>query len=83
MHQIEELAVRYDKQVICTTHNQAILDGLDLRDDAQRLYSVQRNEDGQTTVNRVRAPKPQPGQVPMKLSAAFLAGHIGGLPEHF
>lgn len=83
MRQISELAVRYDKQVICTTHNPAILDGLDLRDDAQRLYSVQRNEDGQTTVNRVRAPKPMSGQVPMKLSAAFLAGHIGGLPEHF
>jgi hypothetical protein len=83
MRQIVELATRYDKQVLCTTHNPAILDGLDLRDDAQRLYSVQRNEDGHTTVNRVRAPQPMPGQTHMKLSAAFLAGHIGGLPEHF
>jgi predicted ATPase len=83
MRQIAELATGYDKQVICTTHNPAILDGLDLHDDAQRLYSVQRNEEGKTTVNRVRAPKPVTGQAPMKLSAAFLAGYIGGLPEHF
>jgi hypothetical protein len=83
MGQVVELAKKYDKQVICTTHNPAILDGLDLHDDAQRLYSVQRDADGKTTVNRVRPPKPLPGQSPMKLSAAFLSGHIGGLPEHF
>lgn len=83
MRQITELAVRYDKQVICTTHNPAILDGLDLHDDGQRLYSVQRDEEGRTTVNRVRPPKPMPGETPVKLSAAFLAGYIGGLPEHF
>lgn len=83
MRQITELAVRYDKQVICTTHNPAILDGLDLHDDGQRLYSVQRDEEGRTTVNRVRPPQPMPGETPVKLSAAFLAGYIGGLPEHF
>jgi len=83
MRQLTQLATLYGKQVICTTHNPAILDGLDLNDDAQRLYSVQRNEEGKTTVNRVRAPKPVAGQAPMKLSAAFLAGYIGGLPEHF
>ncbi len=83
MRQITELAARYGKQVICTTHNPAILDGLDLHDEGQRLYSVQRDEDGRTTVNRVRPPKPLAGQAPVKLSAAFLAGYIGGLPEHF
>jgi energy-coupling factor transporter ATP-binding protein EcfA2 len=83
MTQIVELAKKYDKQVICTTHNPAILDGLNINDDEQRLYTVQRDADGRTTVNRVKPPKPQPGKPPMKLSAAFLAGHIGGLPDHF
>ncbi len=83
MRQIAELAKKYDKQVICTTHNPAILDGLNINDDEQRLYTVQRDSEGHTVVNRVHPPKPQPGKPPMKLSAAFLAGHIGGLPEHF
>jgi predicted ATPase len=83
MRQIAELAKKYDKQVICTTHNPAILDGLNINDDEQRLYTVQRDAEGHTVVNRVQPPKPQPGKPPMKLSAAFLAGHIGGLPDNF
>lgn len=83
MRQIVELAKKYDKQVICTTHNPAVLDGLNINDDEQRLFTVQRDLDGHTTVNRVKPPKAQPGKPPMKLSAAFLAGHIGGLPDHF
>ena len=83
MRQIVELAKKYDKQVICTTHNPAILDGLNINDDHQRLFTVQRDSEGHTVVNRVQPPKPQPGKPPMKLSAAFLAGHIGGLPDHF
>src|SRR5690606_35148921 len=35
MQHVVELAKKYDKQVICTTHNPAILDGLDLKDDEQ------------------------------------------------
>jgi predicted ATPase len=83
MRQIAELAKKYDKQVICTTHNPAILDGLNINDDEQRLFTVLRDADGHTIVNRVQPPKPQEGKPPMKLSAAFLAGHIGGLPDHF
>ena len=83
MRKIVELAKKYDKQVICTTHNPAILDGLNIHDDEQRLLTVQRDSEGRTTVNRVRPPKAQPGKVPMKLSAAFVAGNIGGLPDYF
>ena len=71
MRQIAELAKKYDKQVICTTHNPAILDGLNINDDEQRLYTVQRDVDGHTVVHRVRPPKPQPDKIPMKLSTAF------------
>ena len=81
MRQLVELAKTFNKQVICTTHNPAILDGLNLNDEDQKLYTVQRDADGCTGVNRVKPPKLNP--TPMKLSTAFLAGLIGGLPEHF
>ncbi|HEV7403771.1 MAG TPA: AAA family ATPase [Chthoniobacteraceae bacterium] len=83
MHQIMELARKYDKQVVCTTHNPAVLDGLDLHDDEQRLYVVRRDSDGHTVLHRVRAPRPQPGETPVRLSEAFMRGIIGGLPDHF
>jgi predicted ATPase len=84
MEQIIELAKKYDKQVICTTHNPAILDGLDLKDNGQRLYTVSRDSDGHTKVRRVTAPEPQkPGDLPIRLSEAFQRGLIGGLPSNF
>lgn len=84
MEQIVELAKKHDKQVICTTHNPAILDGLNLKDDEQRLYTVRRDSEGHTVLRRVRAPEPQrQGELPVRLSEAFLRGIIGGLPDHF
>ena len=83
MQQITELAKTYGKQVICTVHNPAILDGLDLTQDDQRLFAVRRNAEGHTTVRRVHAPQPQPGETPVRLSEAFTRGIIGGLPNNF
>jgi len=84
MEQIVEMAKNYEKQVICTTHNPAILDGLNLKDDEQRLYTVRRDSEGHTVLRRVRAPEPQKqGELPVRLSEAFLRGIIGGLPDHF
>lgn len=83
MRQIAVLAKRGGKQVICTTHNPAILDGLNLNDDDQRLYVVSRNSDGHTVANRVQAPRPRPDGATGRLSTAFLSGMLGGLPEHF
>ena len=84
MTQIVELAKQYGKQIICTTHNPAILDGLNLKDDEQRLYTVSRDSEGHTRVRRVTAPEPQrPGELPVRLSEAFQRGLIGGLPENF
>jgi predicted ATPase len=83
MAQVVGLAKKYGKQVICTAHNPAILDGLDLHDDEQRLYVVRRDEDGATTLHRVRPPQPRPGEAPVRLSEAFMRGLIGGLPENF
>jgi len=81
--QVAELAKKHGKQVICTTHNPAILDGLDLNDDEQRLFTVGRNSEGHTIVRRVKPPQPQPGEIPIRLSEAFVRGLVGGLPKHF
>lgn len=83
MRRVSYLAKKYDKQIIVTTHNPAILDGLNLNDDEQRLVSVYRDPDGRTRTRRVQAPKTRPGQTPMKLSDAFMRGLIGGLPKNF
>lgn len=83
MKQITALAKKYGKQVICTTHNAAILDGLDLEDDDVRLFTVRRDSEGHTALHRVKAPKPQPGETPVRLSEAFMRGILGGLPDHF
>jgi predicted ATPase len=41
------------RQVLFTAHNPAVLDGLDLRDNDVRLFTVERNSSGHTTVSRV------------------------------
>ena len=79
MADITELAEARGKQVVITTHNPAMLDGLDLTDDAQRLFVCERDLDGATTVRRVTAPK-RPG---VALSEALLRGYLGGLPGNF
>lgn len=73
------LAKKHRKQVIVTTQNPAILDGLNLKDDNQRLFVVRRNEEGHTKANRIEF-KPDRK---MKLSEVWTNGFIGGLPENF
>ncbi|QIF02742.1 AAA family ATPase [Roseimicrobium sp. ORNL1] len=84
MRQLVELAAKHDKQVIITTHNPALLDGLNLHDENQRLYAISRGESGATEIERVRPPKAVQGKsLPPKLSEAFLNGLLGGLPKNF
>jgi len=83
MQELVELAKKHDKQVIFTTHNPAVLDGLDLDDEQQRLLVISRNQLGYTKARRILKPKPLEGQEPVKLSEAFLRGYIGGLPNNF
>ncbi|MGB0384492.1 MAG: AAA family ATPase [Ardenticatenaceae bacterium] len=83
VREIVTLSKTYDKQVILTTHNPAILDGLNLHDDEQRLFVIYRNKLGHTKARRILKHKPTPGQDPVRLSEAFLRGYIGGLPKSF
>ncbi|KPA12859.1 chromosome segregation protein SMC [Candidatus Magnetomorum sp. HK-1] len=77
-----QLARQYNKQVILTTHNPAILDGLDLDDPQQKLFVVFRNKKGYTKINQIEKPKSEE-QEPVRLSEAFLRGYLGGLPKGF
>ncbi len=77
------LAKEHDKQIILTTHNPAVLDGLDLGDDEQRLLVVHRNRKGHTKVRRIEKPTVAEGATPVRLSEAFLRGYLGGLPKNF
>jgi AAA15 family ATPase/GTPase len=82
---IKELAAlskTHDKQALITTHNPAILDGLNLHDDEQRLFVVSRNDEGHTVTERIRV-KPSVDGEKFKLSELWMRGHLGGLPTRF
>lgn len=82
-----EFSKKYDKQVFVTTHNPAILDGLNLYDDEQALFVVSRNSDGHTKLkrlNRDNLPKEIiDSKEALRLSEAFIRGYLGGLPRNF
>ncbi len=75
------LAKEHDKQALLTTHNAAILDGLDIGDPEQRLFIVSRGPRGRTRVRRFEK-KPSSDR-PRRLSELFLSGAMGGLPKGF
>ena len=82
---ITNLAHKYDKQIFLTTHNPAILDGIDLKDEEQKLFVVSRNKKGHTRMKEITVedkPKSSTNE-PLKLSEAFLRGYLGGLPKGF
>lgn len=81
-----EIAKKNNKQVFVTTHNPAILDGLNLNDDSERLFKVERDDDGATRLKRIGVedlPKPKRNGEVLKLSEAFMRGLLGGLPTNF
>ena len=67
------------KQVLLTTHNPYILDGLDLSDDEQRLFVCRRDIDGHTKIERVKYREDRK----MSLSELWMSGLIGALPDNF
>lgn len=82
---IADLAKRFSKQVLLTSHNPAVLDGLDLNDEKQKLFVVSRNKQGYTRCKNIDAeskPKSATGEA-LKLSEALLRGYLGGLPKGF
>lgn len=79
---LSKIAIENDKQALITTHNPAVLDGLNLNDDQQRLFVVKRNDEGHTTVERVTV-KPTSNGESLKLSEMWMRGYLGAIPNNF
>ena len=76
MRKLIELSERHNKQIILTTQNPFVLDGLNLDQGNQSLFVVRRNSEGETIADKIEQ---QPKNV--KLSEAWMRGYIGGQPE--
>ncbi len=77
------IAKENNKQVLLTTHNPGVLDGLDLEDEQQKLFTVYRNIDGETYARAVRPLQEVKGVEKVRLSEAFIRGYLGGIPSNF
>lgn len=82
MKEIGELAKKHEKQLLITTHNPAILDGMNLFDDEIRLFEVFRTDNGDTKTRRIKL-KPEVEGQQLKLSELWTRGHLGAISENF
>ncbi|MBM3498425.1 MAG: ATP-binding protein, partial [Armatimonadetes bacterium] len=74
---------RPERQVLITTHNPLILDGLDLTDDRIRLFAVERTSKGRTVAERVLVDDRLLARAKegWTLSRLWVMGEIGGVPN--
>jgi energy-coupling factor transporter ATP-binding protein EcfA2 len=71
------------KQVLITTHNPQVLDGLPLRDERVRLFTVARTDAGRTVARRVEISDKllEMAEKGWTLSRLWVMGHLGGMPN--
>lgn len=70
------------RQLLFTAHNPAVLDGLDLDDDETRLFAVERNNNGHTTIRRVTVtPDLKALNATYPLSRLWAMGNLGAVPN--
>jgi hypothetical protein len=71
------------RQVLMTSHNPAVLDGLPLQDDRVRLFTVDRDNRGKTIIERVVVNKKLLGMAAKgwTLSRLWMNKLIGGIPN--
>lgn len=71
------------RQVLLTTHNPLVLDGLPLQDDRVRLFTVSRTNSGRTSVRRIEVDDAllAKGREGWTLSRLWVMGHLGGVPN--
>jgi predicted ATPase len=77
-----KLAKKTNKQALITTHNPAILDGLNLNDDELRLFEIYRNDDGHTKTRRIQL-NPETKPIKAKLSELWMRGYLGAISKQF
>ena len=71
------------RQMLLTTHNPLVLDGLPLQDDRVRLFSVDRTNMGRTVVKRITVTPEllEKGKQGWTISRLYVMGHLGGVPN--
>ena len=71
------------RQILLTTHNPLVLDGLPLQDDRVRLFTVSRTGSGRTSVRRVVVDDRlrERAEQGWSLSRLWVMGHLGGVPD--
>ena len=71
-----------NRQLLFTAHNPTVLDGLNLDDDEVRLFAVERNSVGHTTVRRIEVtPELRKLNAQYPLSRLWAMGHLGAVPN--
>ena len=77
------LNARKPRQVLMTTHNPVVLDGLPLQDDRVRLFAVERSNTGRTIVTRLKIDQKIMAKAKegWTLSRLWVMGHLGGVPN--
>lgn len=75
---------RQERQLLLTSHNPLVLDGLPLRNDAIRLFTVERSNRGKTMVSRVEISEQllQKAEEGIPLSQQWVMGTFGGVPTN-
>ncbi len=77
------LRAKVSRQLLLTSHSPQVLDGLPLRDDRVRLFTVSRTNTGRTVVRRVEVDDElmKMGREGWTLSRLWVMGHLGGVPN--
>lgn len=77
-----ELAIQGKRQVVLTTHNPLVLDGLALADDRIRLFTVDRTAGGHTKIHRVEHSEAldQAMASGLTMSQMWTEGLLGAVP---
>jgi len=72
-----------NRQLLLTTHNPLVLDGLPLQDDRIRLFTVSRTNTGRTVIRRIEVTPEmlQRAAEGWTLSRLWVMGHLGGVPD--
>lgn len=74
---------RSDRQILLTSHNPLVLDGLPLGNDQVRLFTVERSRYGKTAVHRVEVSDSliKKAEEGIPLSQQWVMGTFGGVPS--
>lgn len=74
---------RPNRQLLLTSHNPLVLDGLPLRNDDIRLFTVERSNKGKTVVTRVKVSEQllDMADKGFPLSQQWVMGTFGGVPD--